>query len=413
MPTVTTSAGLSALLTEMFGELVDVDAVVAKMGPDPSSVHVNGLLPTPVRRRRKVAKKESTGRQVAEGVGLGATAIGTGYGVKELAHEVPKAYPGSRGARLAMASRRAGNDLVPPAARKLMARPRARVGIAAALLGGDATATVLLGHRPREVEKAMVPLEALRAGRLKSMKQTFRPALASHVGAPMNQLVDSTNRAVKNAPAVVKAPVTPKPAVSAGQAMEQGQTARRTLAEMLGTTTGKVAVGGAAATGYAVKGRRDRSSAEQAYYGKADEVTFHGTFAKFDEDKRRAYGWASVVELNGEPVVDRQGDYIGLDDIEEAAYTYVRKSRVAGDMHRRTVDDEPFKAGELIESVVFTKDKCQAMGLPMSLAGRWWMGVQVEDEATWQEVKKGARTGFSIHGKGLRKDVSYDEILAG
>ena len=48
----------------------------------------------------------------------------------------------------------------------------------------------------------------------------------------------------------------------------------------------------------------------------------------------------------------------------------------------------------------------------MSCAGKWWIGVQVDDEDTWQEVKKQARTGFSIHGKGIRKDVDYDSLVS-
>lgn len=154
------------------------------------------------------------------------------------------------------------------------------------------------------------------------------------------------------------------------------------------------------------------------YYGgkrAPEEVTFGGTFSKFDDDKRLAFGWASVVELNGQPVVDRQGDYIALEDIENAAYVYVKKSRVGGDMHKRTRDemgrDVPHKVGELVESVVFTPEKCEAMGISKALAGKWWIGMHVEDDDAWREVKLGKRAGFSIHGKGLRKDISYDSLM--
>lgn len=148
-------------------------------------------------------------------------------------------------------------------------------------------------------------------------------------------------------------------------------------------------------------------------YGKADgpvEVTWEGTFSKLDDDKHLAFGWASVVELNGEPVVDRQGDYISPDDIETAAYEYVHKSRVGGDMHRRN-GEAPHHVSDLVESIVFTDDKVAKMGLPASFPRGWWVGYKIHDEDTWQMVKKGERTGFSIHGKGRRTETDSRELV--
>ena len=48
------------------------------------------------------------------------------------------------------------------------------------------------------------------------------------------------------------------------------------------------------------------------------------------------FGWASIVSVNGKPVVDRQGDLIDADEMEKSAYEYVIKSRRGGDQHRRT-----------------------------------------------------------------------------
>ena len=140
-----------------------------------------------------------------------------------------------------------------------------------------------------------------------------------------------------------------------------------------------------------------------------------GTFSKFDDDKRVAFGYASVVKHNGMPVVDKQGDYISAEDMEEAAYRYVLSSRVGGDMHKRTADDRPHHTSDLIESTVFTEEKCLAMGMPEDVAkqldGRWWIGMKVHDDEAWQEVKKGNRKGFSIHGKGKRADHSLDDLM--
>jgi len=64
--------------------------------------------------------------------------------------------------------------------------------------------------------------------------------------------------------------------------------------------------------------------------------SFAFTIAKLDEDKRQVFGWASVVTKNGQPVVDRQGDVITVETLEEAAYSYILDSRDASDMQVTT-----------------------------------------------------------------------------
>jgi hypothetical protein len=143
------------------------------------------------------------------------------------------------------------------------------------------------------------------------------------------------------------------------------------------------------------------------------DITWSGTFCKFDDDKRLAFGWASVVELNGQPVIDRQGDVIAIDEIEKASYDYMLNSRVGGRMHERTFDDRPVHISDVVESVVFTPEKCTAMGISKELSGRWWLGMKVREDDDWQRVKKGEWTGFSIHGRGLRKSTTVEDLMAG
>jgi hypothetical protein len=151
---------------------------------------------------------------------------------------------------------------------------------------------------------------------------------------------------------------------------------------------------------------------------KSADVTWEGDFSKVDEDKRQVFGWASVTEMDGKPVVDLQGDYIHPEDMETAAYDYVLKSRVGGDMHSRVDEygnliekaDKPLHVSDLIESVVFTPEKCEAMGISKSVAGRWWTGFKINDPDVWETVKSGERTGFSIHGAGLRKSIDIEEL---
>lgn len=145
----------------------------------------------------------------------------------------------------------------------------------------------------------------------------------------------------------------------------------------------------------------------------SDELTLEGTIAKVDADERQVFGWASVTEINGEPVVDLQGDYMETYELEKAAYDYVLSSRVGGEMHQRVKKDSPKQVGTLIESMVLTPEKIEKMGLPDSTPHGWWIGFQIgRDEAhdpVWDAVKKGKYTGFSIHGLGKRKGIDKVE----
>lgn len=145
---------------------------------------------------------------------------------------------------------------------------------------------------------------------------------------------------------------------------------------------------------------------KQENLGKSDtEIIWEGEFSKMDTDKRQVFGWASVVEVGGEPVHDLQGDVVTGDEIEKAAYAYVQKSRKGGDNHRRA-GEEPFHASDMIESFLVTPEKIEKMGLPPhALPTGWWVGFQVNDDELWSEVKKGNRSQFSIHGRGIRRPV--------
>lgn len=142
--------------------------------------------------------------------------------------------------------------------------------------------------------------------------------------------------------------------------------------------------------------KRLKSQAEDRFTFRAD-----GKVSKADNEKRQVYGWVSVTEVDGEPVVDRQGDYVHIDVIEKAAHDYMANSRKGGDMHVR-IGDEPKHVSDLIESFVVTDEKKKILGLPESTPTGWWAGFQIHDDATWELVKKGERPMFSIHGSGRR-----------
>lgn len=146
---------------------------------------------------------------------------------------------------------------------------------------------------------------------------------------------------------------------------------------------------------------------EKAMLEDIDDFTIEGEISKVDAEKRLVFGWASVIfDKSGEQVVDHQGDVIREEELEKAAYDYVHDVRLAGEMHK-TVDG----VGSLVESMVFTKEKQEALGIPEGvLPTGWWIGFRLSDEA-FGKVKSGEYKMFSIGGSGKRKIIGKAQEL--
>jgi hypothetical protein len=119
---------------------------------------------------------------------------------------------------------------------------------------------------------------------------------------------------------------------------------------------------------------------------------------KIDPDKRLIFGWASVVEKDGKMVVDKQGDIIPVEELETAAYQFTLDSRDHGDMHKQV------GTGRLVESMVFSHEKQQALGINLGQVG-WWVGFHVHDDDLWSKHKRGDRPEFSIGGAAIPVEV--------
>lgn len=126
--------------------------------------------------------------------------------------------------------------------------------------------------------------------------------------------------------------------------------------------------------------------------------------AKADEDKRLVFGWALVsATSDGEQIIDHQGDIVDQDELEEGAYEYVLNFRDAGEEHISSLR----KKARMVESVVFTEEKLQAMGIPQgTVPYGWWIGFYVDDDDTWEKIKDGTYQMFSIEGKAVREPVN-------
>ena len=121
---------------------------------------------------------------------------------------------------------------------------------------------------------------------------------------------------------------------------------------------------------------------------------------KLDPAQNLVFGWASVaITVDGETVIDKQGDIIPTDELEQAAYDFVLKWREADSNHDRITK------GHVVESLVVTPEKLEALGLPAgSLQTGWWVGFKV-DPATFAKVQSGEFQMFSIEGTAQRVEV--------
>lgn len=392
----------SSFLEDLFGPALDVELVMKSM-PDQADVHVNEA------GRRNQARAAFAAN--AFGATMGGLAIKDAVHVARTKAKLPNV---PRKAKIAAGLIAAGQI---------------------ANVGGDANSMVVTGReatrkltktgRKKEIAaKRSVPLHPEIKNLARKVVRFWKPPTVPPVppaataapkaaagAAPKNYAGNpQTRQGVKDAR---------KAAAETQQKRETGERASAIgsdIGRMGATKSGKVATGSLALIGAnKVTGGRNRGYEyvpDTYAYGKADtgDLTFRGEFTKFDDDKRQAFGWASVVTKDGSPVLDRQGDYISIEDLESAAYTYVHKSRVGGDMHRRN-GDAPHHVSDMIESMVFTPEKIAKMGLPEGFPEGWWVGYQIHDEDTWQEVRKKGRTGFSIHGRGIRKDIDMDDLM--
>lgn len=124
--------------------------------------------------------------------------------------------------------------------------------------------------------------------------------------------------------------------------------------------------------------------------------------AKINEDEQLVFGWASVsMTKEDQLVVDSHGDVIEPAELENAAYEFMLDFRKSGERH------EGGSVGEVVESVVITKQKAEAMNIEAPHTG-WWIGVKIQDAETFAKVKSGEYEMFSIEGTAIPEDVSYE-----
>jgi hypothetical protein len=119
------------------------------------------------------------------------------------------------------------------------------------------------------------------------------------------------------------------------------------------------------------------------------------------EDKNLVSGWANIsIQADGNVPLDFQGDIIAPHVLEKAAIKFMEEYRTSGVEHKGS------SVGIIVESIVFTKDKMAAIGIPEgTIPEGWFITVKVHDPEVFAKVKSGAYKMFSIQGKAKRIKV--------
>lgn len=120
--------------------------------------------------------------------------------------------------------------------------------------------------------------------------------------------------------------------------------------------------------------------------------------SKAREDEGLVSGWANVaVNKDGSVPLDWQDDVIAPETLEKAAIGFMLDYRGSGEMHKGS------SKGTVVESIVFTKEKQQAIGIPEGTVPEgWFITVKVHDPEVFEKVKDGTYKMFSIQGTAKR-----------
>ncbi len=113
------------------------------------------------------------------------------------------------------------------------------------------------------------------------------------------------------------------------------------------------------------------------------------------------WGFASVAEHNGVPVVDCQNDVMDEGELQKTAHEFMTNTRTGGVMHMRGENGEVVKAGDIVESVVLTHELQKALGINLGMVP-WLVCLRVTNAEVRKAIARGDLKGFSIAGAGMR-----------
>lgn len=119
------------------------------------------------------------------------------------------------------------------------------------------------------------------------------------------------------------------------------------------------------------------------------------TFIKTDEEKHRVYG---IVYAPDE--VDSQGDMMSAEEIEKTMLSFMKNART------NNIDEQHnYRSGPGYVAECWLVEKGADKYFKDEATGTWAVGIQIDDDETWEKIVKGDIGGLSMGGT-----AEYEEI---
>lgn len=128
---------------------------------------------------------------------------------------------------------------------------------------------------------------------------------------------------------------------------------------------------------------------------------------KYDDEHNLVFGWGYISKTKeGVQSIDHSGDFVtdeNFEDLELAVYAYNLIYRESDIGHT----EKP--SGNLIESVVFSKEKMEKMGIPPGILPQGiWVGYHFSNDEDYQMIKAMKKPMLSLFGKVQREYVKEE-----
>lgn len=124
-----------------------------------------------------------------------------------------------------------------------------------------------------------------------------------------------------------------------------------------------------------------------------EKATLPVQLFKSDRAEEEQYVLGVVLEPE---VEDSQGDIYSADEIRKSAYTFMENFGDMGLQHDGIVNEKI----KILETYIAPTDFVIEGQLIQK--GTWMLGARIVDTTLWQDIKKGALTGWSIGGSAVR-----------
>ena len=115
---------------------------------------------------------------------------------------------------------------------------------------------------------------------------------------------------------------------------------------------------------------------------------------KLDAAAGLVTGWAALsTDENGQPIIDWENHHISVEELTKATHKIMLKGggNNSKDMHEVLI-------GDIVEAMVFSKEKTKALGLGDSNVEGLAVTLRLHDPKQIAKIRSGARTQLSIHG---------------